>query len=110
MAYKYTIPNMTEGVDQALVGIAEQVPSFPIMILVFIWGVVFLGGVMKQKQRLGYADFPMWTTMASFSCLVVSLLMSVREGFITLQVLSIVVVVTIFSAVWLFLSKGRLEQ
>jgi len=105
----YTLPNATGGVDEAVVGLSAQVPIFTPMFLFFIFGVVLLGGSTAQKKRSGTVDMPFWTVLASMSILITSLLLSIKPGLIQLQVLSIVVVITIFSGVWFFLDRNRNE-
>jgi len=104
--------NLTLGntPDAAIIGIASAVPIFPIMLLVFSWFMIFLGGVQRQSRKSGYADLPQWATMASLGCVLLSLIMSIKEGFITLPTLVIVFSITILSAIWMFLSRGRFEQ
>lgn len=105
----YELPNMTNGIDELIVNTVVAVPEFMIMFLVFIFGVVFIGGSINQARRTGIADIPMWSTIASLSTLVVTLPLTVKVGIIQLQVLVIVVVITIFSALWLFLDRNRNE-
>lgn len=105
----YEVPNLTSGLDQALVGTVTAVPEFMTMFLVFIFGVVFLGGSINQKRRTGSADMPMWATIASMATLLTALPLTLTAGLIQLEVLSIIVVITIFSGLWLFLDKGRNE-
>lgn len=105
----YQIPNMTGGIDETLVEIAETVPSFVIGLLLFVFGIVFLGGSTSQKRRTGYSDFPMWATLASVSTLLIALLLSIKQGLINLETLGIIVAITLFCGLWLFLSKGRGE-
>lgn len=105
----YDAPNLTGGIDDTLVQVAKAVPSFIIGTLLFVWGMVFLGGMSAQKRRSGYADIPMWATMASISILMLSLLLTLKSGLIDLTTLGIVVATTIFSGLWLFLSKSRGE-
>lgn len=105
----YEAPNMTEGIDDAILDIVTAVPSFIPMFLVFIFGIVLIGGIISQRRKIGTADFPMWTTLASISTLIVTLPLTLLEGLIQVQVLSIVVIVTIFSGFWLFLDRNRNE-
>ena len=105
----YDIPNMTDGIDVALIGTATAVPIFIPMFLLFVFGVVFVGGITSQKRRLGTADMPMWATTASLSTLMVSLPLTLAIGLITLDILAVVVVLTIMSGVWLFLDRNRNE-
>ena len=44
MAYLFTPPNLSSGVDDAIIDVASSVTAFPIMILVFVYFVVLLGG------------------------------------------------------------------
>jgi len=105
----YNIPNMTGGLDNTIQEIAREVPAFPIGILLFVFGVVFLGGITTQKRRSGFYDSPMWSVIASTSTLLVALLFTLVSGIIDLLTLGVVAAVTIFSGVWLYLSKGRGE-
>jgi len=103
------MPNLTGGIDTNIVQIVAQVPSFTIGLLVFVFGVVFLGGSTTQKSRTGYADMPMWAMMASLSTLIIALLITVTAGMIQPFVLGVIVALVIMSGLWLFLSRGRGE-
>jgi len=109
MANVYTMPNLTGGIDTNIVQIVAQVPQFTIGLLVFVFGVIFIGGISTQKVRTGYADVPMWSVMASISTLMIALLMTIKAGWIDGVTLGVVVAVTIMSGLWLFLSRGRGE-
>lgn len=100
----YTLPNATEP-DNILVQLVAQVPAIIPLVLAFVFFVVFLGGIARQKARTGTADYAMWSVVASLSMFMVSLILSVIEGLIHLDYLVIVVIVTIFSAIWLFFDK-----
>jgi len=105
----YDAPNITSGLDDALFETAQSVPAFPIMILVFTFFVVLLGGSANQKKRIGRADYPFWFVLASMTTMMLTLLMTLGEGMIDIVTLGIVVGVTILSGVWFFLSKVRGE-
>ena len=105
----YTLPNLSTGIDDAIIDTATAVPVFIPMFLLFIFGIVFLGGFTSQKRRLGNADMPMWATIASLSTLMVSLPLTLVSEIINLTTLSIVVTITIVSGLWLFLSRNRNE-
>lgn len=105
----YIQPTLEGGLDQTLIEVARTVPAFPIGLLIFVFGVVFISGTATQKRKTGYADTPMWLVMASVSTLVISLLLTINIGLITLEVLSIVIAINIMSGLWLFLSRGRGE-
>jgi len=109
MSYIYEFPNATTP-DGVLVGLATAVPILPTMILMFVWFFVFIGGISKQNAKLGYADVPQWALLASLSIFMMSLVMSITAGMVSTFTLSIVTAITILSAVWFFLSKGRIEQ
>ena len=106
---KYTIPNLSGGIDDVIVDTASTVSVFTPMLLLFIFGVVFLGGIISQKKRLGTADFPMWATIASLSTLMVALPLTLTSGLIDSTLLVVIVVVTIFSGFWLFTNRNRNE-
>ena len=105
----YDIPNLTGGIDDVLVDVAGTVNIFTPMFLLFIFSVVFIGGVISQKRRTGTGDMPMWATIASISTLMVALPLTLISGLIQLEILVIVVVITIFSGLWLFMDKNKNE-
>jgi hypothetical protein len=109
MAYKYELPNMSAGMDDAITGTVTAVPSFIPMFLLFVFGVVFIGGVVSQKRKTGSSDFPMWATIASLSTLMIALPMTLVAGMLSGVNLSIVVAITIASGFWLFTSQNRNE-
>ena len=95
--------------DDVLISTATAVPVFPMMILAFTWVMIFFSGLQKQSARQGYADVPQWSVLASLATLLLSLVMTIREGLVTLPILMVVVSVTILTGVWFFLSRGRFE-
>jgi len=105
----YNLPNATTGADDILVQTVTAVPGIASLLLVFVFFVVFLGGVGRQKARSGTADYPMWSVTASLSTFLVALIMSLVAGLINLDWLIIVTVITIFSGVWLFLDRRQGE-
>ena len=109
MVYKFAQPTLVGGMDQTLVEVATAVPAFIIGFLIFVWMIVFLGGMGQQSSRKGFGDAPLWATMASMSTVLVSLLLTLKPGLMSIEALGIVVAVTIFSGIWLFMSKGRNE-
>lgn len=109
MAYTYTLPNGSLGFDDTVAGIATIVPMFIPLTLLFIYMVIFLGGVVSQKRRLGSADMPMWSTIAGIATLMVALPMSLITGVINSTILTITVLVPLLSGVWLFLDNHRNE-
>jgi len=104
----YNLTNATTP-DGILIGTATSVPAFPVMLLVFTWFFVFLGGSQKQSSRYGYADIPQWAVLASMSTMLLSLIMTITAGMIGLPILVITVAMTILTGVWFFMSRGRLE-
>jgi FtsH-binding integral membrane protein len=101
----YAQPNLTSGIDDALITTSKSVPFFPIMILLFIFCVVFLGGSANQKRRIGKADYSFWAVLSGLTVSFVALLFTLGEGMINLTTLGIVIAITIFFGVWFFLSK-----
>ena len=107
--YLYELPNATTGMDDIVVQTVTAVPGFIPLLLLFVFFVVFLGGISRQKARTGTSDYAMWAVVASLSTFMVTLIMTLIEGLIRLDWLVIVVVITIFSVVWLFLDKKQSE-
>lgn len=107
--YLYNIPNSTTGFDDIAVQTVATTPSFTPLILLFVFFMVFIGGISRQKLRTGTSDYPMWSVVASLSAFMIALIMTLIEGLIQLDILVIVVTVTIFSSVWLFLDRRASE-
>lgn len=105
MTYLYNLPNNTTNLDQIIVQTATAVPGLAPLLLVFVFFVVLLGGTSLEKLRKGTADYPMWFVIASLSTLMIAVLMTPITGIIKLEWYVIIIVVTIFSGVWFFLSK-----
>lgn len=108
MTYTYTQPNLTSnGLDEIITDVGSSVSFFVPMILVFIFGVIFITGYRNQKRKEGIGDAPLWATLAGTSTSIVALLMSFATDMITLPILSMTVAVTISCGIWLFFSKDR---
>lgn len=105
----YTLPNSTTSLDTIATQTQAQVPAFVPLMLVFTFFVVFLGGISRQKAKRGTADYPMWAVVAGIATLLVALIQTTITGLISLEALVIVVVVTFFSGVWLFLDRRASE-
>lgn len=103
-------PNMTAGIDNALVTTAQNVPAFPIMILVFTFFVIVIGGSSSQKKRVGAADVPFWCALGGLSTTFMALVMTIGDGIIDLLTLGVVIGVTVMCGLWFFLSKTKGEQ
>jgi len=109
VAYLYDLPNETTGIDAIALQIFISFPWITPLILLFVYMVVFLGGITRQKIRTGTADYPVWSILASLSILIIALLLSVSAGFIRLDWLVIVLSLNILSAVWFFLDRKMSE-
>lgn len=107
---KYAEPNLTGGIDDALVSTATSVPAFPVMLLFFIFCLIMIGGSMNQKRKTGTADVPFWGILASIATSMTALLMTLGEGMINSITLGVVFSMTLIFSVWFFLSKIRGEQ
>lgn len=108
--YLYDLPNSTSGIDAIAVQTINNVPSLAPLLLVFLWFIVFLGGVIRQSSRSASADYPAWSVAASLATFLAALIMSVSSGFINLDMLIVTIVITIFSFVWLALDKRGNEM
>lgn len=109
MPYLYNLPNSTSGLDSILVDTVTEIPALAPLLFLFVWFVVALGGIGLQTRRLGSADYPMWCVVASLSTFLVALLMTVIEGLIRIEWFVVIIVITIFSALWLFLDRKQSE-
>ena len=101
-------PNFTgEGLDEALAGVSQSVPIFTPMVLFFVFCIVFITGYKRQRETTGFADAPLWGTIAGVVTSMVALTMSLKSGLIQIEILLLVVTTTIGFAVWLFSSRDR---
>lgn len=105
----YEPVNLTSGIDDAIVSTVTAVPQFIYMFLIFIYFTVMISGFNSERRRTGSASLPLWSTIASLATLLTTMPLTLITGIVQLEVLSIVIVVTIFSGLWLFLDKGRGE-
>jgi hypothetical protein len=105
----YDQPNLSSGIDDALVELSATVPVFTPMLLVFVYFLVLITGMVSQKARTGTADAPLWFTLSGIATLMVALPLTITGGLIQLEVLAVVVVVTIGAGLWLFTDKNRNE-
>ena len=105
LAYLYTLPNATSGADAILSQTTTVFPAFVPLLLFFVFAVVFLGGIARQRVRTGSADYSAWAIIASMATLLPALLFSVSEGFIRLDWLIIVISLNMLSAVWFFMDR-----
>lgn len=110
----FNIPNITSagtdtGIDDFIILTIAEVPIFTPMFLLFVFGIVLIGGITAQKRRSATVDLPMWVTMASLSTFMISLPLTLVAGLIDIFTLSIVVSVTLMSGIWLFLDRNRRE-
>lgn len=110
MTYLYELPNATSGIDAILLQMTSGSFSFIVpMLLFFIFMVVFLGGVIRQKTRTGTADYSAWAVMGSISTLLVALVFSISAGYISVDILVLTVVLTLGSGIWFFFDRKASE-
>jgi len=110
MGYLYDLPNATSGIDAILLQMSSGSFGFFVpLILFFIFCVVFIGGVTRQKTRVGTSDYSVWAVIASMSTLLVALTFSISAGYINLTTLVLVVTLTIGSGIWFFLDRKASE-
>lgn len=107
--YLYSLPENTTGIDDIAVQTLTIVPGFTSMILFFMFLVIAIGGISRQKLRTGTADYSSWCLIASLAVFILGLLFSTIQGFIGLDVLIITLSLTIISSVWFFLDRKYTE-
>jgi hypothetical protein len=108
MAYIYDFPNATTP-DTFVPQLITEVPIISSGLLTLVFFVVFLGGISRQKAKGFQADYPMWGTVAGISTFLVSLIMGVSSGFVSLTTTVVILVITLGFGLWLFLDKRSNE-
>jgi len=107
--YLYDLPNATSGLDAIMIQTLNIFPALTPMILLFVFLVVFLGGITRQKIKGNTADYSAWAMVGSLATLIPALLFSVQAGFIRLDWLAIVVALNLLSAIWFFFERKYTE-
>ena len=105
MAYVEINSTATESIADLMVYTGGIFPGFWPLVLVGFWLILALGAYFSQ-QRLGAGsgDFISSAAVASFATLVVTFILSLIPGLISLYVMGIVLMVTIITA-WMLLSS-----
>lgn len=107
--FLYQTPNLTGGIDDALVDLSTSVPTFIPSLLLFIYLTILIGGMISQKKRSGFGDFPLWNVIGLLATTLVALPMTLVVGIIDTDYLAILVVLTIASGVLLFFTQSNRE-
>lgn len=102
--YIYTIPNGTTP-DEIVPQVISQVPVLSAGLLVLVFFMVFLGGISRQKGKGIQSDYALWGTIAGISMVMVVAVMSIIQGYISLTLAVISLVVTFGFGLWFFLDK-----
>lgn len=107
MAYQYEFAEVNgTGLDEIFINTAGAVNSFVGWFLFFIYGTVMLA-VYRTQRESGPGDIPLCATVAGVVTSTTAILMSIRPELMSLPVLSITIIITIFSAIWFFSSRDR---
>lgn len=109
---KFTFPNGSLGFDDTLVGIVQSSPEmskFVTILLLFVYGSIFFSGFIGQKRRTGSGDAPLWAVLSGIATFLVTIIMSMKQGLVQIETLSLVIGITVASFIWLALTRGRYE-
>ena len=104
----YDLPSMntSSGLDGLLIETAGASTLFIPMFLFFVYSLVFITTFRKQRES-GAGDAPLCSTIAGVITTIIALMLSARTELMNMFILTIVIVVTIFSGIWLFSSRDR---
>jgi len=103
----YTLYDSSAGFDVAIVQTTTQVGAFLPMLLLFVWIIIFLGGVRGQTRRTGSAETPLWAALASMATFMLSLIFTlvIESNVMMSTILGITLGLTILTGVWAFMSS-----
>lgn len=106
----YTLPqysgvNFTQGADKLLIYVAQQVPFFVPLLLTSFFFIIALSGFMIQKKTEGKGDGIMWIAIGMFMTMILSFILFLIEGLITLEIMIAVLSLTIIAGIVFFLDK-----
>jgi drug/metabolite transporter (DMT)-like permease len=104
----YTLPNFTT--NSTLLELvkyeSEQVGFLVPGLLFFIYFTIVAAGYFSEQRRTGGGNFPMWLAIGGLITTVGSFFL-LMAGIASLEVVTILIVITIASSLWFLLSKDE---
>jgi len=97
--------NQSGGIERIFIYINSQVEGFTFMLLVFIFLIILGAGYFNTKRTTNRGDLPMWMTIASFITTTMALILYLIPGWISLEMIIIMISVTLISG-FFFLFSG----
>lgn len=104
---EYQLPheiNQSGGIESIFLYINSQVDSFAFMFMAFIFLVILGAGYFNTKRTTNKGAFSMWLTIASFITTTVGLILYLVPGYISLEMLILMIAVTLISAFFFLFS------
>jgi hypothetical protein len=88
---------------QIVINTSQASPVFMNGLIFFIWMTVTLIGYSVEKSKTGRGNIFQWLTLAGFFCVLFSFILFVINGIISLETLSIeVILFMIFALIFMF--------
>lgn len=104
MAFTEINSSATTAISDLMVYTGEIFPGFWPLALFGFWLILALGSYFSQQRLRGSGDFIGSAAVASFTTLVITFVLSLIPGLISLYVLGVVLMVAIITG-WMLLSS-----
>lgn len=90
--------------------VSEAVPIFPTMMLSAIFIILTMGSYFVMQRRFGKGDLPACCSVGGLVTVVCAIIMSLIPNFIQTYVVVVAIVLEILFVVWLFTSRGEVNE
>lgn len=107
---EYSLPNnvnFTEGPEQLLLFVTDQIPQFIPTLLFSFFLIVFLGGMFSQQRLSGKGDVVQWFAIAGITNVVLATVLNLISGVVALEVLVVSYGVAMIAGVVFLVSRGE---
>lgn len=102
----YDINDTITDIPSMLQQVASASSFFGAGVIIFIWAFIALTGYFAQDRRTGRGSMPMWLTIGGFFSTLISFILFLMDGIISLPVVSSTLIIFIVCAGW-FLFSGN---
>jgi len=99
--------NVSNGLHEILVYVADVVPAFIPLVLTGFFVIIAMGTYNSQLRTRGKGDFPASFAVAGFATAILAIVISLIDGLIPIQFVTITIVIAIVCLIWLYISKER---
>jgi hypothetical protein len=102
-----------KSLDLAIAGTSNGLPGFQQfgglmeLILLFLWAIIFFGGIYATKRQIGGANVAVFGTIASITITLSSFILYLIPDMLPLSAVILNLCITIMFVVWLLLVQAE---